>query len=756
MRVTFRGRVQGVGFRPAVFRVARSMGLAGFVRNTPSGVTAELEGPAGIVAAFMDRFSANRPPQARIDGSETEWMEPAGDGHFVIETSSGAEDLLIGIPPDLATCADCLRELRDPADRRHRYPFINCTCCGPRFSIVTALPYDRERTSMSSFRMCDRCAAEYRDPGDRRFDAQPDACPDCGPSLWLIDAASHRIDAEDPVAEAAARLRRGAVIALKSLGGYHLACRADDDGAVARLRDRKHRPHKSLAVMFASMEELARHVVATPGEAAELASSAASVVVLPKRAGSTLSGLLSPDTPDLGVFLPYTPLHHLLLELVSPLVMTSGNLSEEPIAKDEIELGRLLGSVADAALVHDRPIVRRCDDSVLRMVDGQRLFLRRSRGWVPGSVPLPVAGPAVLACGAELKNTFCITRGDQAFISQHIGDLVEHPAYPFFEEAVADWLELLRVTPEWVAHDLHPDYLSTRFARRFDAGRRVAVQHHHAHIAACMAEYGCRERVIGVALDGAGLGTDGTVWGGEFLVADLCDFERWAHLKTYRLPGGDEAVRHPDRMAFSVLVAEMGEDGAEEAARRLLPALADPHRRVLADMVARGVRSPLTSSAGRLFDAVSALLGLCPEVSYEGQAAIRLQSAARHDVRDGYVFELDRATRPWVFSPSRMFRELLDDVRSGVDIGTISARFHRGVASGAAAVCGAIREETGLCDVMLSGGVFQNQLLLAWLTESLKSAGFRVHSHRVVPPNDGGISLGQAAITLARAETKRI
>ena len=609
---------------------------------------------------------------------------------------------------------------------------------------------------MSSFRMCERCGAEYRDPHDRRFDAQPDACPDCGPALWLIDADGRRVDAGDPVAEAAALLRRGAVVAVKSLGGYHLACRADDDAAIARLRDRKHRPHKSLAVMFASMEELALHAACTPEEAAELASSAASVVVLPRKAGSTLSGLLSPDTPDLGVFLPYTPLHHLLLGLVSPLVMTSGNLSEEPIAKDEIELGRLLGPVADAALVHDRPIVRRCDDSVLRMVDGQRLFLRRSRGWVPGSVALPVAGPAVLACGAELKNTFCITRGEQAFISQHIGDLVEHPAYPFFEEAVADWLQLLRVTPEWIAHDLHPDYLSTRFAQRFDDRRRVAVQHHHAHIASCMAEHGFRERVIGVALDGAGLGTDGTVWGGEFLVADLCDFERWAHLKAYRLPGGDEAVRHPDRMAFGALVTEMGEDVAVEAAKRLLPAIPEPHRRVLADMVARGVRSPLTSSAGRLFDAVSALLGLCHEVSYEGQAAIRLQAVAKVDVRDGYVFELERSTRPWVLSPSRMFRELLDDIRSGVDIGVVSARFHRGVASGAAAVCAAIREETGLCDVMLSGGVFQNHLLLAWLTASLKLAGFRVHSHRVVPPNDGGIALGQAAVALARAERKGI
>lgn len=755
IRVTFMGRVQGVGFRPAVFRVAQSLGLVGFVRNTPSGVVAEVEGPAAIVDSFVTRFSENRPVQARVDRVETENIPTTGAQEFRIEKSSGAEDLLIGIPPDLATCGDCVRELFDPADRRFRYPFINCTSCGPRFSIVTSLPYDRDRTSMSAFQMCAPCRAEYEDVTNRRFDAQPDACAVCGPALQLLDAAGRRVDAEDPVRETARLLHEGAIVAIKSLGGYHLCCRADDDAAVAKLRERKRRPAKSLAVMCATLDEAARYVEVGPAEAAELASCAASVVVLPRRAGGGLSKLISPDTADVGVFLPYTPLHHLLLREVSPLVMTSGNLSEEPIVKDEAELARLLGPVADYALIHDRPIARRCDDSVMRLVDGERLFLRRSRGWVPGAIPLPVSGPSVLACGAELKNTFCITRGAQAFVSQHIGNLDEHPAYQFFEEAVADWLKLLEVSPALVAHDMHPDYLSTRFAQRFDVGRRVAVQHHHAHVAACMAEHGLTGKVIGVSLDGAGFGPDGSVWGGEFMVADLCDYQRVGHLQQYRLVGGDEAVRHPSRMAFSVLVSEFGPE-ADAIAQRFLPSIPAAHRGILADLVARGIRSPLTSSAGRLFDAVSALMGLCDEVSYEGQAAIRLQTVARTDVRDAYSFGMNVSKRPWVLSTGRMFTELLSDLRAGIDRGVMAARFHRGLAAGVASMCEAIRNETGLVDVALSGGVFQNHLLLRWITESLKDKGFSVHCHRVVPPNDGGVSLGQAVIALARAQGRKM
>ena len=742
--------MQGVGFRPAVYRHAARLGLSGFVKNTPSGVVAEVQGESAAVDEFLRRLSAEPPRQARIDALRSEEIPLGEDGGFRILPSRRSGDLRIGIPPDLSACDDCIRELLDPRDRRYRYPFLNCTNCGPRFTIVRSLPYDRERTSMERFPMCDRCRAEYGDPSNRRFDAQPTACAACGPHLSLVGADGGVIPAADSIRLAAEHLRRGGIVALKGLGGYHLCCAAAGDGAVALLRQRKERPAKPLAVMFRSLDEVREHCRVGVEDAAALESAAAPVVVLDRLAGSTLSRLVSPDTNDVGAFLPYTPLHHLLLAEMSPLVMTSGNLAEEPIIAEESELGRVLGPIADLALVHDRPIVRRCDDSVLRMVRGQQLFLRRSRGYVPGHIPLPVSGPSVLACGAELKATVCVTRESQAFLSQHIGDLADYVGFRFYRETAEDLVRLLHVTPEIVAHDLHPDYESTRFAAAFPAGRRVGVQHHHAHVASCLAEHGVARKVIGIALDGTGYGPDGTVWGGEFLVADLRSYARAARLKTYRLPCGEEAIRHPVRMAFSVLAAEFG-DAAAGLCARLLPGIREQDEPVLRAMVERGVRSPWTSRAGRLFDAASALLGLCDAASYEGQAAIRLQRAADPAVRSAYPFDLDSSREPAVLSFGPAIREIVSDLLNGADRSVIAGRFHQTVVAGAAQVCELLRERNGLKEVALSGGCLQNELLLVRMEDELHARGFTVYCHNLVPPNDGGLALGQAAVALAQA-----
>jgi hydrogenase maturation protein HypF len=793
VRIEIQGRVQGVGFRPTVWRHATGLGLAGYVRNTPAGVVIEAEGPPAAVDRFVARLRTDPPRQARIDAMQVSDL-PVKDSPapFEIQASGRSGDLRAGMPPDLATCADCRAELFEPANRRHRYPFINCTNCGPRFTIIRELPYDRERTSMAAFDLCPACRKEYLDPADRRFDAQPNACPVCGPRVELIVAensqqneptlniqrptfnvqlltsnAQYPVSSiQHPTAEAAieeaVRLLRGdGIVAVKGVGGYHLACSAVSADAVARLRARKRRPHKSLAVMFANLDEILRHAEVSAAEAEWLTSCAAPIVILRRKPASTLSKLISPDTDDIGAFLPYSPLHHLLLAGISPLVMTSGNLAEEPIAMDEEQLQRILGTIADAALVHNRPILRRCDDSVLKLIEKQpcveerngdeqaralhediprhRLTLRRSRGLVPDSIQLPAAGPPVLACGADLKNTICIGRDNEAFLSQHIGDLEDYPAYRFFGETIADLAGLLKVRPEIIAHDLHPDYYSTRFALspQAGAGRRVAVQHHHAHIAACLAEHQLAGPAIGVALDGTGYGPDGTIWGGEFLVADLKTYRRVGHFKQYRLPGGEEAIRHPERLAFSILQAE----GLGEAAD-LLPALAAEQRKMLTAMLAQALNSPLTSSAGRLFDAVSALLGLGDSISYEARAAIRLQTLADRNGSGNYPFEI--AGEVLSFGP--MFSVLLTDLRGGTDRAVIAGKFHRTVAAGVSEMCRRIRAAEKLNTAALSGGVFQNDYLLELVKKDLLRDGFAVYSPEAVPPNDGGIALGQAAV----------
>ncbi|MCG2659027.1 MAG: carbamoyltransferase HypF, partial [Kiritimatiellae bacterium] len=561
------------------------------------------------------------------------------------------------------------------------------------------------------------------------------------------------------IQEAVRLLKAGGILAVKGVGGYHLCCDAMNDEAIVRLRERKHRPAKSLAVMFASLDQIHQYCEISAIEERELTGQAAPIVVVRRKPDDGLSRLLSPDTDDLGVFLPYAPLHHLLLAETSPLIMTSGNLAEEPIAKDEQELSAILGSVADAALSHNRAIVRRSDDSVLKIVAGQRLFLRRSRGIVPDAIRLPLEGPSVLACGAELKNTVCVTRGAQAFLSQHIGDLDDYRAYRFFRETVEDFSALLKVKPTIVAHDLHPDYLATRYALAQEGVRRIGVQHHHAHIAACMAEHGLTERVIGVALDGTGYGPDGTIWGGEFLVADLADFRRVGYFKSYRMPGGAEAIRQPTRMALSYGLAELTESDRRDLPA-LLPSLAENECRVLAGMIAQGVNAPWTSSAGRLFDAVAALLGLGEAITYEAQAAIRLQTLARPDGVLPYPYAIEIQTGGFQLSFGAAIRAIVADRRANVDRGHIAGGFHQTIAEAVGEMCIRIRDRerlepaSRLERVALSGGVFQNDLLLALTTNGLRRHGFQVYSHHLVPPNDGGIALGQAAVALARTDVR--
>lgn len=750
VQITVGGRVQGVGFRPSVYRHATALGIAGAVRNSLHGVVIEAEGTQSTLDVFIKLLRESPPPHALLSDICIKDIPATGEHGFYIEASSRSGDIVVGMPPDLATCDSCVAELFDPMNRRHLYPFINCTDCGPRFTIIRELPYDRERTSMASFVMCSDCSREYANPADRRFDAQPVACAKCGPMLRLVDGIGME-STGNPLEKASAVLSSGGIIAIKGIGGYHLCCDARNNTAVKMLRERKCRPHKALAVMFKSLDEVRDYCEVSETERLAMCGAERPIVVLVRRKSSSLSHLVSPDTKDIGAFLPYSPLHHLLLANVSPLVMTSGNAADEPIAKDEVELQKILGSIADSAIEHNRPILRRCDDSVLQITSAGPLFFRRSRGFVPNSIALPVSGGTVLACGGDLKNTFCLTRGNSAFVSQHIGDLAEFGALAFYREALTDLKKLLQVEPVTIAHDLHPDYVSTRNAMAMSGVKLVGIQHHHAHVAACMAENGINERVIGVALDGTGYGDDGTVWGGEFMVADLSQFRREAHFKHYRMPGGEEAILHPVRMAFSCLYDEMGGDMKHIA--NLLAGLAHKETTLLETMMERRLQSPLTSSAGRLFDAVSAILGLCDSVTYEGQAAIRLQAAAAPEAgcREAYGFNFSAG----IVDFGDTIRSIVADVEKGEEKGRIAAMFHNTVAEAVVAVCEGVRLSEKVDKAVLSGGVFQNRLLLELVTARLLERGFKVYSHHLLPPNDAGICVGQAVIAITRACSQR-
>ncbi|MGB7948130.1 MAG: carbamoyltransferase HypF, partial [Candidatus Binatia bacterium] len=656
------------------------------------------------------------------------------------------------VSPDTPTCADCLTELFDPTDRRYRYPFINCTHCGPRFTIIKEVPYDRERTTMGAFEMCGDCAREFHDPADRRFHAQPNACPQCGPRVRLLDANRHEIPDGDPISHAARLLRQGAVLAVKGLGGYHIACNALDTDAVGRLRRRKHREEKPFALMARDLEAVKQLCLVSDEEETLLYSSARPIVLLRKRANMQIAGGVAPGQRQLGVMLPYTPLHHLLLaDADAPLVMTSGNLSEEPIAYMDDDALRRLGEIADYFVVHDRDIHMRCDDSVARTIGNRELLIRRSRGYAPQ--PIAVAAPfvePVLACGAHLKNTFCLGKGRHAFMSHHIGDLENYETFNSFVSGIEHFKNLLDIEPSVVAHDLHPDYLSTKYAGGVSGLAKIEVQHHHAHIASCMAEHGLTGPVIGVAFDGLGYGGDGTIWGGEFLVARLSGFERRAHLRSVPLAGGDRAIREPWRMAVSYLRDALGKDPVSLGLPRwnLIP---EKKIQIVTSMMQRRLNTVQTSSCGRLFDAVASIAGLRHEVNYEGQAAIELEMAALEGISESYPFEVGPGD-PWEVDMRPVVARIVEEVQRKVPIGLMAAKFHNTVVALIIEVCRRLRLTDGLNLVCLGGGTFQNAYLLERLVPALRDRGFEVYLNRKVPTNDGGIAFGQAAVANAMVQ----
>src|SRR5690348_9664156 len=741
--VRVEGVVQGVGFRPFVYSLATRLGLAGWVGNDVDGVFAEVEGAAACVEQFLGLLETQAPPLARVDRVTAAAMSPTGAAGFAIVASDHTGRRRALVSADSATCDDCLAELADPADRRFGYPFINCTNCGPRFTIVTGVPYDRPLTTMAPFTMCAECEAEYHDPADRRFHAQPVCCPACGPRLRLLDSQQNEM-AGPPLAQAARLLAGAHVVAVKGLGGFHLAVDAGSEAAASALRARKHREDKPFALMAADLAA-ARELceVDATGESL-LASARRPVVLLDRRPGAPVAAAVAPGNRQLGIMLPYTPLHHLLLaEVGHPIVLTSGNVSDEPIAyTDGDALARLAG-IADAFLTHDRAIHIRTDDSVVRPLRGRETLLRRSRGYAPEPLGLAARLPRpVLACGAELKNTFCLAVEDRAFVSHHVGDLENFETLRSFTDGIAHFRRLFDTEPEVVAYDLHPDYLSTRYALDLDCIDLAGVQHHHAHIASCLADNGEQGPVIGVAFDGTGYGTDGTIWGGEFLAAGLAGFERGGHLAPVPMPGGAAAIRQPWRMAAAYV-------NDQQTARR------HPGQwSAVVAMAAKGINSPLTSSAGRLFDAAAALLGVRDRINYEGQAAGELEQLAETLTpaeAEAYPARLETGGGPFTIRGSDLLHAVIEDRTGGVPAPVIASRFHHGVAALIEAGCVLMRERYDLGTVALSGGVFQNLLLLNATVARLEARGFRVLLHSRVPCNDGGISLGQAVVAAARS-----
>ena len=747
------GIVQGVGFRPYVFRLATELDLSGTIGNTSAGVTIEIQGPAERVENFVFRLPQEAPVLARITGVAVRELPCNGSHEFQILPSREGEPVRTLISPDVAICDDCLRELFDAADRRYLYPFINCTNCGPRFTIVRDIPYDRCRTSMAEFPMCAACRAEYEDPRNRRFHAQPNACWDCGPQLELWDSRGRRIEAPDPVREAAERLRMGEVIAVKGLGGFHLAADAANATAVERLRQRKHRVEKPFAVMVPNLKAAAKICDIDALSRSALLSRERPIVLLPRKNGAPIADAVAPRQSDFGAFLPYTPVHHLLFAAgeFSALVMTSGNLSEEPIAIQNREAASRLAGIADFFLVHNRDILLRCDDSVVRHSGGKVRQVRRSRGYVPAPVGLHREVPPVLAVGGELKSTICLTRGNLAFLSQHIGDLENAESFSFFREAVEHLSKILEIEPTMIAYDLHPDYFSTKWALAQKGIQKVGVQHHHAHIASCMAENGIEGRVIGLALDGTGYGTDGNIWGGETLLADYSGFERAAHFAYVPMPGGAAAIREPWRMAVSYLSRDFGSKFLEWEIP-FVRALDHKKTETLLRMMERSVNSPLTSSCGRLFDGVAAVIGIRECVNYEAQAAMELEMLARASSDTGaYPFDLGRTEGCWEIGTQSLLAAIVEDLRRCAAPEMIGRRFHNGLAAVLMRLARILREERSLNRVCLSGGVFHNSLLLDKLVRDLAAAEFEVFTHTQVPAGDGGLSLGQAVVAARTA-----
>ncbi len=755
--VSVQGIVQGVGFRPFVYALARRRGLTGLVRNDAEGVHVEVEGTPEELELFLREIEEEAPPLAVVEAVAWRPLAALGEMEFRIEESREGIQRRALISPDVATCEDCLAELFDPADRRYRYPFTNCTNCGPRFTITRSVPYDRAMTTMASFEMCPECQSEYDNPSDRRFHAQPNACPVCGPRVRLLDRFGHElhVNPQDPILRTAQILRGRAIVAIKGLGGCHLACDPFDEGAVRTLRGRKVRQDKPFALMARDLEQVRKLCRVGPEEEKLLISPARPIVLLERREDTGIAEEVAPRQKTLGVMLAYTPLHHLLLRDVGiPLVMTSGNNSDEPVAYRDEEAFEQLGDIADFFLFHDRPIHMRTDDSVMRVVNKETYQIRRSRGYAPA--PLRVVesfGQHTLACGGELKNTFCVAKERHVFLSHHIGDLENYETLRSFREGVEHYCRLFDVQPELVVYDLHPEYLSTKYARELEEAGfpAVGVQHHHAHIASCVAdnERPSEERVIGVALDGTGYGTDGAVWGGEFFEGSIQDgFVRRAHLEYAPLPGGASAVRQPWRMALAQLIALYGEEEVLKLPLAVVREAGERNVRLIARLVEHGLNTPLTSSAGRLFDAVAALVGVpgSRRATYEGQAAVELELVAEGPTGQGYPFRLRPERKGWIVETRNTVAGVVEDLLAGHPGAEVSSRFHRTVAEMVAAGCEQIREVGGTGAVALSGGTFQNMLLLTQTTRLLDERGFTVYRHRRVPANDGGLTLGQAVL----------
>ncbi|ABD90077.1 carbamoyltransferase HypF [Rhodopseudomonas palustris] len=767
-RIRVRGLVQGVGFRPFVHALAQRLALLGSVHNDSEGVLIHVAGERAAIEALVAAISDEAPALAHVVTIErAPWSAPSGLVTFAIASSPAEHGgrNTAGVVPDARICAACAAEIDTPGERRYRYAFASCTACGPRFSIIDAIPYDRPNTTMRDFALCAPCRSEYDSPADRRFHAQPIACPDCGPQLWLENAAGARVAADDPLTAAVDALRQGKILALKGLGGFHLACDAGSEAAVDALRARKRRPAKPFALMAADLEAIRRFCRADAQEAALLLSPAAPIVLLPWRHHEGLAAAVAPNQSLLGFMLPTTPLHHLLLnEFGGALVMTSGNVSGEPQVIDNADAQRKLGGFADCFLMHDRRIARRLDDSVARVVGGETRLLRHARGYAPAPRTLPpgfAAAPPVLALGGEMKGAICLTRNDEALLSHHLGDLEEPLTYREFVRAIDDYAQLFDHRPSLLAADLHPAYRSSAWAEQAAAERALPlarVQHHHAHIASAMAERGWPRdggRVVGIALDGIGYGSDGTVWGGEILLCDYMDFTRMAHLKPVPLPGGARAVTQPWRNLLAQLDAAFGTEGTA-ACLPALPGgaiLAAQQLGVLRQAMARGINSPPSSSCGRLFDAVAAALALAPaQLSFEGEAAMALEALASGsaDTR-GYPFALDTATTPWSIDPAPMWRALLDDLAAGVPIAAIAARFHFGLADAFCDCALKIAKANDAQAIALGGGVFQNGLLLQACLARLSASSLPVLSPAQIPANDGGLAYGQAIIAAARA-----
>lgn len=743
-RLEIRGAVQGVGFRPFVYRLATEQGLNGWVTNDTHGVVIEVEGSTEAVEQFVQRLPNEIPAISRIDDLHVQQVADQEATGFFIKESSGSGARTALILPDLATCRDCLAEVADPEDRRFRYPFTNCTNCGPRFSIISDLPYDRPNTTMSRFVMCPQCQTEYADPLDRRFHAQPNACPECGPFVeaWTLHDGAWQLTAtqDEAIRATVEAISTGSIVAVQGLGGFQLMVDARQTPSVEALRLRKPRPDKPLAIMVGDVDQ-AREVAAV-SEAAEAAlrSVEAPIVLLPRRSDSPISAAVAPANPDVGVMLAYTPLHRLLLdELRFPIVATSGNVTDEPISTDPTEAFERLGHIADRFLIHNRPIQRHVDDSVVRIVDGKTQILRRARGYAPLPVRLAQPSPPILAVGGHLKNTVAVSMGDNVFVSQHIGDLETPEAIAAFERVVADLLRMYEIEPVAIVHDQHPDYASTHWAQSSAlADRLIGIQHHHAHLVSCLADNLSTGPALGVTWDGTGYGTDGTIWGGEFLLGDAAGFERVAHLRTFGLAGGDSAAVEPRRIALSLLWEQLGEDALEHPHLRTI--FTEVELLPLARMLESGFRTPRSSSAGRLFDGVASLIGLNQRITFEGQAAMALEHIVDPTVTDSYP-PLIGAPLDW----GPLLMAILEDLERGTPPGVISGRFHNSLVATIAAVA----EQVGAATVALTGGCFQNRVLTERVTDTLRGGGFEVLTHHQVPPNDGGISLGQIAAARA-------